>query len=106
MRPEPCTNAPCPSRRWTALGLNHPAVATTLHNLADLLRQQGEHVHCQAKDLAKRAVAIQQAILPEEHPDTVEIQAGLASNRAEMPCSKCDTRVVKLEHCSVCKIQY
>ena len=87
-----------------ALGPNHPDVATTLHNLADLLRQQGEHV--QAKDLAKRAVAIQQATLPKEHPDIVISQCGLINIRAEMPCSKCGVRGVKLKHCSVCKLQY
>jgi tetratricopeptide (TPR) repeat protein len=87
-----------------ALGPNHPQVATTLSNLANVLRQQGEHV--QAKDLMKRSIAINHTSLPEEHPDTTSSQAGLANIRAEMSCSKCGVRGVKLKHCSICKIQY
>jgi hypothetical protein len=54
----------------------------------------------------KRAIAIKQAALPEEHPDTTNSQAGLAGIRAAMPCDKCGVQGVKLKHCSVCKLTY
>jgi hypothetical protein len=54
----------------------------------------------------KRAIAIDKATLPQEHPSTTVSHAGLADICAEMSCGKCDVRGVKLLRCSKCNLQY
>jgi tetratricopeptide (TPR) repeat protein len=54
--------------REKALGLEHPDTATSLNNLANLLRDQGDFAT--ALKLHERAVAIWEKVLGPEHPET------------------------------------
>ncbi|MBA2682352.1 MAG: tetratricopeptide repeat protein [Ktedonobacteraceae bacterium] len=54
--------------REQALGGEHPHIATSLHNLALLYRDQARYE--QAELLFKRALAISAQALSDEHPDT------------------------------------
>src|ERR1017187_4657932 len=48
-------------------GPNHPNVATSLYNLAELYRIQGQYA--QAEPLYRRSLAIREDALDPEHPD-------------------------------------
>ncbi len=87
-----------------ALGPYHPSVAATLTNLADLLRQQGEHA--EAKALMKRARAISEATRGKAHPDTANTKAGVRQIDREKACSVCGLCDVKLQLCGKCKLKY
>ncbi|MFM7576182.1 MAG: tetratricopeptide repeat protein, partial [Microcystaceae cyanobacterium] len=58
--------------REKQLGENHPDVAQSLNNLAELYRTQG--TYGEAEPLYQRAIAILLATLGENHPNT---QAGM-----------------------------
>jgi tetratricopeptide (TPR) repeat protein len=59
-----------------AVGRDHPAVATSLNNLAELYRTQGHYA--QAEPLYKRALAIKEKTLGPEHPDVATSLENLA----------------------------
>ncbi len=61
----------------TALGPDHPNVATCLGNLAELLRVTGRAG--EAEPLYRRALAILEASLGPEHPNTVGVRENLAA---------------------------
>jgi len=50
-----------------ALGLDHPHVATSLNNLAELYRTQGKNE--EALPLLQRSLAIREKTLGPDHPD-------------------------------------
>ena len=52
------------------VGPNHPAVATSLNNLAELYRAQGQYA--QAEPLYQRALAIVEKALGPDHPEVAE----------------------------------
>ena len=58
------------------LGPEHPSTATSLHNLADLLRGQGDLAA--ARPLQERALAIYEKVLGGEHPNTSRARHNLA----------------------------
>ncbi len=60
-----------------ALGPEHPDVATSLNNLAELYNAQGRYA--EAEPLYKRALAIWEKVLGPEHPNVV---AGLENYAA------------------------
>ena len=86
------------------LGPNHPSVAPTLRNLADLLRQQGEHA--EAKALMKRARGIDEATRGKAHPRSAATKAGVRQIDREKACSVCGVRDVKLQLCGKCNLKY
>src|SRR5712691_9066154 len=53
--------------REKALGRDHPAVATSLNNLAELYRSQGRYAD--AEPLYRRSLAIWEKALGRDHPD-------------------------------------
>jgi CHAT domain-containing protein len=53
--------------RKAVLGERHPDYATSLNNLAELLRSQGHYAA--ARPLCEQALAIRKAVLGERHPD-------------------------------------
>ena len=68
-----------------ALGPDHPSVATSLNNLAELYDTQGDYA--KAEPLYKRSLAITEEALGPDHPDvatSLENLAGLyrATNRS------------------------
>jgi hypothetical protein len=67
--------------REKLLGAEHPDVATTLKNLAELYRASGRTD--EAEPLYRRAVAIAEKVLGKEHPDTVEMRTGYVRNSTE-----------------------
>ncbi|WP_287728716.1 tetratricopeptide repeat protein [Microcystis sp. M061S2] len=60
------------SLREQRLGENHPDVATSLNNLAELYKYQGRYA--EAEPLYVRAIAIYQERLGENHPDTQKVR--------------------------------
>jgi tetratricopeptide (TPR) repeat protein len=81
---------PCPSRsiksrvleralaiREKSLGPEHPDTATSLNNLAALLRDQGDLAG--TRPLLERALAIREKVLGPEHPDTATSLNNLAA---------------------------
>ena len=58
------------------VGPNHPDVATSLNNLAELYRTQGQYA--QAEPLYKRALAINEKALGPNHPDVAWILENMA----------------------------
>jgi tetratricopeptide (TPR) repeat protein len=56
------------------LGREHPDVGTTLKNLAELYRDEGRTE--EAEPLYRRAIAILEESLGNNHPDLVEVRAG------------------------------
>jgi tetratricopeptide (TPR) repeat protein len=64
--------------REQALGPDHPNVATSLNNLAELYRAQGQYA--KAKPLYRRSLAIREKALGPDHPDV----AGSLNNLAEL----------------------
>ena len=75
--------------RETALGPDHPAVATTLNNLAAVYQAQGQYA--QAETLYTRALAINETGLGPDHPVSRavrpqfmdQLQAALAFQEAD-----------------------
>jgi len=59
-----------------ALGEHHPYTATSLNNLAELLKSQGDYAA--AKPLLEQALAVRKAVLGERHPDTATSLNNLA----------------------------
>ena len=59
-----------------ALGFNHPSVATSLNNLAELYKTQGQYA--QAEPLYKRSLAIREKALGPDHPDVATSLNSLA----------------------------
>jgi len=59
------------------LGPEHPDVATSLNNLAELLRAQGKYA--EAEPLSRRVLAIYEKALGHEHPRVAEGQNNLAA---------------------------
>ena len=59
-----------------AVGPNHPAVATSLNNLALLYRTQGQYA--QAEPFFKRSLAIWEKALGPDHPDVAKSLNNLA----------------------------
>lgn len=53
------------------VGSNHPSVATSLNNLAELYSAQGQYA--QAEPLYKRALAINEKALGPDHPAVAQI---------------------------------
>ena len=68
--------------REKALGPDHPDVARSLNNLAELYENQGRYA--EAEPLYKRALAIREKALGPDHPDvaTVAEQSGWALSRS------------------------
>ncbi|MCI0662642.1 MAG: tetratricopeptide repeat protein [Acidobacteria bacterium] len=67
-----------------ALGAEHPAVATSLNNLAELYSNQGKYA--EAEPLLKRALLIYEKALGAEHPDvatSLNNLAGLYKNQGK-----------------------
>jgi CHAT domain-containing protein len=62
--------------REKALGPEHPDVATSLNNLAELYRAQGQYA--QAEPLYRRSLAIREKALGPEHPDVATSLNNLA----------------------------
>ena len=62
--------------RETALGENHPDVATSLNNLAELYRAQGNYAA--AEPLYQRSLSIRETALGETHPDVAQSLNNLA----------------------------
>ena len=60
-----------------ALGPEHPDVAQSLNNLAELYRQQGRYAD--AEPLYKRSLAIREKALGPEHPDVAQSLNNLAA---------------------------
>jgi Flp pilus assembly protein TadD len=58
------------------LGPEHPETATSLNNIALLLKVQGDLA--EARPLYERARAIYEKVLPHEHPDVAQILNNLA----------------------------
>jgi tetratricopeptide (TPR) repeat protein len=58
------------------LGKEHPDVASSLNNLAELYQDQGNY--SQAEPLFQRSLAIWEKVLGKEHPQVVESLNGLA----------------------------
>ena len=67
-----------------ALGQEHPDTATSLNNLAEVLRSKGDYGG--AEPLYRRALAINEKVLGKEHLDT----AASLNNLAALLCSKGD----------------
>jgi hypothetical protein len=65
---------------WT--GPDHPDVGHTVGSLGDVLRDQGAHDG--ARSLHERALAIDEASLGADHPDTVRSRERLAAVVAEL----------------------
>ena len=63
--------------REEVLGSEHPDVATSLNNLASLLRSQARYA--EAEPLYRRALAIQEQALGPDHPDTAGSLNNLSS---------------------------
>ena len=61
--------------REAQLGPEHPDVATSLNNLAELYRLQGRYE--EAEPLYQRALGIFEAQLGPEHPNTVTVRENL-----------------------------
>ena len=67
-----------------SLGAEHPEVAVSLNNLAELYRAQGRFD--EAAPLYERALAVAEAALGPDHPDVALILTGMArSLRADRP---------------------
>jgi tetratricopeptide (TPR) repeat protein len=64
--------------REKALGPNHPAVAASLNNLAELYRNQGNYA--EAEPLFQQSLAIVEKAFGPEHP----LVAGILQNLAEL----------------------
>ena len=62
--------------RKAVLGERHPDTASSLNNLAALLRAQGDYAA--ARPLFEQALAICKAVLGERHPDTATSLNNLA----------------------------
>jgi len=62
--------------REKTLGLDHPAVAATLNNLAVLYGKRGKYK--EAEPLCKRALEIREKVLGKEHPDVAKQLNNLA----------------------------
>ncbi|MGA2289113.1 FxSxx-COOH system tetratricopeptide repeat protein [Bradyrhizobium sp.] len=62
--------------RENLLGPDHPDTAQSLHNLANLLQDQGDFVSVQP--LHERALAIRERVLGTRHPDTAQSLNSLA----------------------------
>jgi tetratricopeptide (TPR) repeat protein len=60
-----------------SVGPDHPSVAQSLHNLAELYRTQGDYA--KAEPLHKRALAIREKALGPDHPDVAESLESLAA---------------------------
>src|SRR2546427_3277759 len=58
------------------VGPDHPSVATSLNNLAELYRAQGQYA--QAEPLYKRSLAIREKALGPKHPDVATSLNNLA----------------------------
>ncbi|HEU5377518.1 MAG TPA: tetratricopeptide repeat protein, partial [Ktedonobacteraceae bacterium] len=65
--------------REQALGLEHPAIATSLNLLANLSRDQGQYQQAEAFYL--RALSLRRQFLKQEHPDIAETLHDLAQFR-------------------------
>ena len=59
------------------LGLDHPLVATSLNNLAELYRVQGKYT--EAETLLKRALGIYEKALGPDHPSVAVILKNYAA---------------------------
>lgn len=64
------------------LGVDHPATAVGLNNLAVLYANQGRFT--EAEPLLMQALAMRQQLLGDQHPDTVRTQQSLENVRQEM----------------------
>ena len=60
----------------TTFGPDHPNLATSLNNLAELYRTQGKHA--EAEPLHKRALSIREKALGKDHPDVAQSLNNLA----------------------------
>ena len=60
-----------------AVGPHHPAVATSLNNLAELYRAQGQYA--QAEPLYKRSLAIREKALGPDHPNVATSLENMAA---------------------------
>ncbi len=64
------------------LGPEHPLVATSLNDLAQILQDEGSYV--EAKPLLERALAIREKQLGLEHPDVADVIGGLGYNFGQL----------------------
>ncbi|MGB3519673.1 MAG: tetratricopeptide repeat protein, partial [Elainellaceae cyanobacterium] len=65
----------------TALGENHPSVATSLNNLAELYRAQGNYAAAEPR--FQRSLSILETVLGENHPDVATSLNNLAALYAD-----------------------
>ena len=63
-------------RRW--FGEDHPDTASSLNNLAQILRTQGKYAEAEA--LLRKALAIRLKAMGEDHPETARAYGNLAAN--------------------------
>lgn len=68
------------------LGDNHPHVALSLNNLAELYKSQGSY--SQAEPLLQEALDIFERRLAVNHPHTITVRENLAILRAEITSDK------------------
>jgi tetratricopeptide (TPR) repeat protein len=64
------------------LGADHPAVATSLNNLAGLYKSQGRY--SEAEPLYGRSLSIFEKVLPAHHPNLAIVRENLESLRQQM----------------------
>ncbi len=60
-----------------ALGPEHPSVAASLNNLANLYESQGKYA--EAEPLCQRALAICERVLGPAHPNTLIVRSNYAA---------------------------
>ncbi|MFN5390499.1 MAG: tetratricopeptide repeat protein, partial [Pseudanabaena sp.] len=68
--------------RERQLGANHPDVANSLNNLAELYRAQGKY--SEAEPLYVRAIQILEKALGSDHPNTVTVRQNYETMRENM----------------------
>ena len=68
--------------REKVLGPEHPNTATSINNLAGLLRTTGRYE--EAEPLYRRALAICEKVLGKEHPNTITIRKNLEALKQAM----------------------
>ncbi|MFM8294706.1 MAG: tetratricopeptide repeat protein, partial [Microcystaceae cyanobacterium] len=77
--------------REKQLGENHPDVATSLNNLAELYRAQGKYA--EAEPLYQRAIAIFSEKLGENHPNTRTVIMNYYQMLAKLPDDELNQRL-------------
>jgi tetratricopeptide (TPR) repeat protein len=83
-----------------ALGADHPDVATTLHNLANVYQKAGKYDD--AEPLYLRAISIRESRLGASHPDSVQLLKDYACMKkfgSDKANEQIRIRMIKRAHC-------